>query len=45
MAKLAKGDAAPPFSLQDDHDKTVSLVDFRGKKLLLYFYPKAGTPG
>jgi thioredoxin-dependent peroxiredoxin len=45
MAKLAKGDAAPPFSLQDDQGKTLSLADFHGKKLLLYFYPKAGTPG
>jgi len=45
MAKLNVGDQAPGFSLQDQHRQTVSLSDFEGGKLLLYFYPKAGTPG
>jgi len=45
MAKLYIGDKAPAFSLSSQKGKTVSLSDFRGKKLLLYFYPKADTPG
>jgi peroxiredoxin Q/BCP len=46
MAKtLSIGDAAPGFSLADQHGKTVSLSDFAGRKLLVYFYPKADTPG
>ena len=45
MARLKPGDAAPEFQLLDQHDKTVSLADFGGGKLLIYFYPKAGTPG
>jgi peroxiredoxin Q/BCP len=45
MAKLNVGDQAPPFSLEDQNGRTVSLSDFRGTKLLLYFYPKADTPG
>ena len=45
MAKLNAGDAAPDFKLADQHGKTVKLTDFRGRKLLLYFYPKADTPG
>ncbi len=45
MAKLNVGDKAPSFSLSDQDDKVVSLSDFKGKKLLLYFYPKADTPG
>jgi peroxiredoxin Q/BCP len=39
------GDAAPPFDLQIDAEKRVSLKDFRGKKLALYFYPKDDTSG
>ncbi len=42
---LAAGDAAPPFALTDQHGETVRLEDFKGRKLLVYFYPKADTPG
>jgi len=46
MAKqLSVGDRAPAFSLADQHGKTVSLSGFAGRKLLVYFYPKADTPG
>lgn len=36
---------APNFTLQDKDGKSVSLADFRGKKIVLYFYPKDNTPG
>jgi peroxiredoxin Q/BCP len=36
---------APDFTLQADDEREVSLSDFRGKRLVLYFYPKDGTPG
>jgi thioredoxin-dependent peroxiredoxin len=42
---LEPGDAAPDFTLSDQHGKSVSLADFRGKTVVLYFYPKADTPG
>jgi len=45
MPQLKVGDKAPAFSLQDQSGKTVSLAQFKGKKLLVYFYPKANTPG
>jgi peroxiredoxin Q/BCP len=45
MAELDVGDKAPAFSLKDQDGKRVSLAEFEGKKLLLYFYPKADTPG
>jgi len=38
-------DKAPDFTLQDENGKQVSLKDFRGKIVVLYFYPKANTPG
>jgi peroxiredoxin Q/BCP len=39
------GSKAPAFKLQDDTGKTVSLSDYKGKKVVLYFYPKDSTPG
>src|SRR5438552_9021623 len=45
MPKLKPGDAAPDFALTDQRGKTVKLKDFRGKKLVVYCYPKADTPG
>ena len=42
---LSEGDAAPPFTLAADGGGQVSLADFRGKALVLYFYPKADTSG
>lgn len=42
---LRPGDRAPEFTLKADDGKDVSLSDFRGKRVLLYFYPKANTPG
>jgi thioredoxin-dependent peroxiredoxin len=45
MTRLAAGDTAPPFELLDQHDNRVRLQDFRGGKLLVYFYPEADTPG
>ena len=45
MTRLEAGDAAPAFALSDQHGATVRLDDFRGRKLLVYFYPEADTPG
>jgi thioredoxin-dependent peroxiredoxin len=42
---LAVGDKAPNFKLPRDDGDTVSLADFKGRKLVLYFYPRADTPG
>lgn len=42
---LKVGDKAPDFSLQSDENKTVNLSDFRGQRVLIFFYPKADTPG
>lgn len=42
---LSAGDAAPPFQLPDQDGKTVDLASFAGRKVLVYFYPKADTPG
>ena len=45
MAKLAVGDKAPAFALKDQHGKLVRLSGFKGKRVVVYFYPKADTPG
>ena len=45
MAALSVGEKAPSFALPRDGGSTVSLADFKGRKLVLYFYPKADTPG
>ena len=45
MATLQTGDAAPAFALLDQHDNRVRLQDFGGRKVLIYFYPEADTPG
>ena len=44
-AKIGVGDKAPNFRLPRDGGGEVSLADFKGRKLVLYFYPKADTPG
>jgi peroxiredoxin Q/BCP len=45
MSPLAPGHEAPDFTLPRDGGGTVSLADFRNRKLVLYFYPRADTPG
>lgn len=45
MAKLKEGMAAPPFEGTDQEGRTISLSDFSGRKLVLYFYPKDNTSG
>ena len=45
MATLKIGNKAPDFALVDQDGNTVRLGDFAGRKLLVYFYPKANTPG
>jgi len=45
MKLLEKGDAAPAFRTVDQDGETAALSDFRGRKLVLYFYPKDDTPG
>src|SRR4051794_25886978 len=42
---LKPGDAAPDFTTRDHKGRTVSLKDFKGKTLILWFYPEADTPG
>src|SRR5918911_4740306 len=42
---IQEGQPAPNFELQDDSGNTVRLSDFRGKRVVLYFYPKDDTPG
>lgn len=44
-SRLAVGDPAPDFSLPDDSGAEVSLKDFAGQRVLIYFYPRANTPG
>lgn len=43
--QVSKGDVAPPFSLKDQDGKVVSLSKFKGKPVVLYFYPADETPG
>jgi len=43
--RLAAGDTAPAFSLQNADGETVTLADYAGQKVILYFYPAAMTPG
>ena len=43
--RLTPGDTAPDFTLPDADDKPVSLADYRGRRVVVYFYPAAGTPG
>src|SRR6201995_5944114 len=45
MATLKAGDKAPAFTAKDQNGKSVSLADFKGKTVILYFYPKDDTPG
>jgi peroxiredoxin Q/BCP len=45
MTKLAVGDKAPAFTLEDQNGKKVKLADAKGKRVVVYFYPKADTPG
>jgi peroxiredoxin Q/BCP len=42
---LKEGDKAPEFKLKTDRDEWLALSDLRGKKVILYFYPRASTPG
>ncbi len=44
MVTLKEGDKAPAFTGKDQHDKKVSLSDYKGKKVALYFYPEDDTP-
>lgn len=45
MTTLQIGDKAPNFSVRNQEGKTIELKDFEGKKLVIFFYPKASTPG
>jgi thioredoxin-dependent peroxiredoxin len=45
MTRLAPGDTAPDFTLPDADGKDVSLADLRGRRVVVYFYPAAMTPG
>jgi peroxiredoxin Q/BCP len=45
VTKLAAGDKAPAFTLTDTDGATVSLKDFAGQKVVIYFYPRDDTPG
>jgi len=42
---LAVGTKAPPFKALDQHGRTIQLSDFAGRTVVLWFYPKADTPG
>ncbi|AWB84570.1 thioredoxin-dependent thiol peroxidase [Corynebacterium liangguodongii] len=43
--RLEKGEAAPAFSLTNDQGREVALADYAGRRVLVYFYPRANTPG
>lgn len=45
MAALKVGSRAPAFMLSDQHGKKVKLSDYKGKRVVVYFYPRADTPG
>ena len=45
MQELTEGTAAPDFSSKDQNGQSIKLSDFRGKKVILFFYPKDNTPG
>ncbi|MGO9195990.1 MAG: thioredoxin-dependent thiol peroxidase [Acidimicrobiales bacterium] len=45
MPKLQAGDVAPGFVLTDEHGNAISLGDYRGKRVVVYFYPADDTPG
>ncbi len=45
MAALKEGDAAPEFRLPADDGREIALADFRGRQVLLYFFPKALSSG
>ncbi|GGB04948.1 thioredoxin-dependent thiol peroxidase [Mucilaginibacter rubeus] len=45
MTTLKEGDKAPAFTAKDQNGKEVSLADYKGKNVILYFYPKDDTPG
>ena len=45
MTQLKAGDKAPNFSAKDEQGNTISLDNYKGKKLVVFFYPKASTPG
>lgn len=45
MNTLQVGDTVPNFSAQDEQGNTINLSDYKGKKLIVFFYPKASTPG
>lgn len=45
MSELKQGDKAPKFTSKDQNGNTISLDQFKGKKVVLYFYPKDNTPG
>ncbi|WNH12207.1 thioredoxin-dependent thiol peroxidase [Thalassobellus suaedae] len=45
MKTLKQGDIVPDFSVNDEQGNLISLSDFKGKKIIVFFYPKANTPG
>lgn len=45
MNTLKQGDAVPNFTAKDEQGNTINLSDYKGKKLIVFFYPKANTPG